>query len=89
MGFQNFIVINKIHPLKKMSFTQPFLLGPVFFLTDLPCSSGYHLGRGVMQLHDALGINCKKGATTENQGACVKYMGKWVYVGSFRACYLI
>ena len=27
-----------------------------------------------MQLHDAVGKNCKKGATTENQGADVKYM---------------
>ena len=26
-------------------------------------------------VHDAVGINCKKGATTENQGAGVKYMG--------------
>ena len=25
--------------------------------------------------HDAVGINCKKGATTEYQGADVKYMG--------------
>ena len=24
---------------------------------------------------DAAGINCKKGATTENQGSGVKYMG--------------
>ena len=28
-----------------------------------------------MPLHDAVGINCKKGTTTENQGAGVKYMG--------------
>ena len=27
-----------------------------------------------MPLHDAVGINCKKGATTENQGAGVQYM---------------
>ena len=32
-----------------------------------------------MPLHDAVGINCEKGAATENQGADVKYMG-WVYV---------
>ena len=31
--------------------------------------------RGGMPLHDAVGINCKKGATTDNQGADVKYMG--------------
>ena len=33
-----------------------------------------------MPLHDAVGINCEKGATTENQGANVKYMGYGVYV---------
>ena len=47
-----------------MSFTLPFFLGPVFFLTALPCSGDYHLERGVMPLHDAVGINSKKGATT-------------------------
>ena len=57
-----------------MSFTRPFLLGPVFFRTTLPCSGGYHKVRGGMSLHDAVGINCKKGATTENQGSAVKYM---------------
>ena len=33
-----------------------------------------------MQLHGAVGINCKKGATTENRCADVKYMGLGVYV---------
>ena len=33
-----------------------------------------------MPLHDAVGINCEKGATTENQGSCVKYMGLGVYL---------
>ena len=28
-----------------------------------------------MPLHDAVGINCEKGVTTENQGSAVKYMG--------------
>ena len=28
-----------------------------------------------MPLHDVVGINCKKGATIENQGSGVKYMG--------------
>ena len=46
-----------------MSFTRPFLLGPVFFLTALPCSNGYHQEWGGMLLHDAVGINCKNGAT--------------------------
>ena len=59
---------------------RPFLLSPVLFRTDLPCSGGYHLERGGMPLHDAVGINHKKGATTESQGAGVKYMGYGVYV---------
>ena len=42
----------------------PFLLGPVFFRTAIPCSGGYHLERGGMPLHYAVGINHKKGATT-------------------------
>ena len=45
-----------------------------FFRTALPCSGGYHLERGGIPLHDAIGINCKKGESTENQGADVKYM---------------
>ena len=57
-----------------MSFTRPFLLGPVFFRTALSCSGGYHMERGGMPLHDVVGINCKKGATTENQGSAVKYI---------------
>ena len=63
-----------------MSFTRPFLLGTVFFRTAILCSGGYHLERGGMQLHDAVGINCKKGATTESQGSGVKYMGEGVYL---------
>ena len=58
-----------------MSFTRPFLLGPVFFRTPLPCSGGYHLERGGMPLHDAVWINSIKGETTEYQGPGVKYMG--------------
>ena len=46
------------------SFTQPFLLGTVFFRTALPCSDGYHMERGGMPLHEAFWIICKKGATT-------------------------
>ena len=58
-----------------MSFAQPFLLGPVIFRTSLPCSGGYHMQRGGKPLHDVVGINCKNGAATENQGSAVKYMG--------------
>ena len=64
----------------RMSFTRPFLLGTVFFLTALPCSGGYHMERGGMPLYDVVGINCKKGATTENQGSGVKYIGSGVYL---------
>ena len=42
-------------------FTPPFLFGTVFFWTALPCSGGYHMERGCMPLHDAVGINCKRG----------------------------
>ena len=56
-------------------FHAALLLGPVFSWTTLPCSGGYHLERGGVPLHDAVGINCKKGATAEKQGAVVKYMG--------------
>ena len=63
-----------------MSFTRPFLLGPVSSRTALPCSGGYHMERGGRPLHDVVGINCKKGATTENQGPAVKYMGSGVYL---------
>ena len=58
-----------------MSLTRPFFLGPVFFRTALPCSGDYHMERGGMPLHDAVGINCKKGANTDNQDSAVKYMG--------------
>ena len=50
----------------------------VFFRTALPCTGGYHLERGGMPLHDAVGIKCKKCTTT--QGAGFKYMGSGVYV---------
>ena len=33
-----------------------------------------------MPLHDVVSINCKKGATTENQGSGFKYMGLGVYL---------
>ena len=37
-------------------------------LHDCVCSGGYHMENGGMPLHGAVGINCKKGATIENQG---------------------
>ena len=63
-----------------MSFKRPSLLGLVLFRTALQCSGGYHLKRGSMPLHDAVGINCKKSETTENQCTDVKYMGYGVYL---------
>ena len=63
-----------------MGFTRPFLLGPVFFRTALPCSGGYHLERDGMPLLGSVGINCNKGTTTENRGAGVKYMGWYMFM---------
>ena len=59
-----------------MSFTRPFLLGTVFFRTALPCSGGYHMEREEMPLHDAVGINSKKGSTTTNQDSGVSILAK-------------
>ena len=39
------------------------------------CHGGSHLERGGMPSHDAVGVNFKTCATTENQVAGVKYMG--------------
>ena len=58
-----------------MSFTQPVLLGTVFFRTALPCSGGYLMERGGMPLHYAVGINCEKGSTTKDLGSGIKFMG--------------
>ena len=57
-------LLNKFH--------ETILLGPVFSRTGLPCYDGYHQERGGRPLHDAVGINCKNCASTENQGADVK-----------------
>ena len=59
-----------------MSFTRQFLRGPVLFRTALPWSDGYHLHRGGMPLYDAVGIKCKMGATTENQGTDIMSLAK-------------
>ena len=42
---------------------------PCVLSAALPCSGGYHMERGGMPLYDAVGINCKKSATTKNQGS--------------------
>ena len=48
----------------------------VFFRTAFPCSGGYHLERGVIPLHDVVGINCEKATPTENQ--CAELSSIWV-----------
>ena len=48
---------------------------PCVLPDPLPCPDGYHMEMGVMPLHDAVGINFKKGPITENQGSGVRYMG--------------
>ena len=59
--------------------TRSFTLGPAFFRTwRLPCSGSYHLERGGMPLHDAVGINCKKDATTESQAQMSSIWAKGV-----------
>ena len=32
-------------------------------------------GEGLMPSHEAVGVNCRNGATTEYQGSGIKYMG--------------
>ena len=62
-----------------MSFTLPFLLllFHVFFSFGPPPPVLWWLSPGE---DDAVGINCKMGATTANQGAGVKYSCYGVYV---------
>ena len=40
----------------------------------------YHLDRGGMPLHETIGVNCKRVATSDNQGAGAWYMGLEVCV---------
>ena len=54
---------------------RPFLLVHELFRIAHPSSGGYHRESGVMPLHNAVGINCEKGATTENHEAGFKCMG--------------
>ena len=56
-------------------FHSAFLLGTVIFRTALPCSGGYQIERGGMPLHDAVGINCKNGETTDKCQVYHMYMG--------------
>ena len=56
-------------------FKRPFCLAPVSFWLPSRSLVAYHMERGGMLLHDAVGVNCKTGAATENQGTSAKYMG--------------
>ena len=69
------LCMGRLHYYAYAAYTPTFLLGLVFFRTALLCSGGYYLERGGMQLHGAVGINCEKSTTTENQGSGVKYKG--------------
>ena len=71
-----------------ISFTQPSLLGPVFFWTALPCSGGYHMERGGMPLHDAVGINCKKGCNYWKSRLSCQVYGLMVYLDDCVCFYL-
>ena len=61
-----------------MSFTKLFLLGSCVLSDRFPLSGGSLLDEDVvlwMSLHDAVEVNCKKDATTENKVAGVWYRG--------------
>ena len=69
-----------------LSFAQPFVCFFLCFILVSKCSCvfhgtpshalvAYHLERGMMPLHDAVGVNSENGTTTENQGAGALYMG--------------
>ena len=53
----------------------PFCLAHRSFGPPSRALVDYPLERGGMALHCAVGVNCKKNATTENQGAVAWYMG--------------
>ena len=72
----NLYIVGITYVTEKVSRGHFFLA--LFFRTAHPSSGFYHMERGGMLLHDAVGINCKKGATTENQGSGVKYLGQGV-----------
>ena len=63
-----------------MSFMSHFCLALCSFGRSSSALVGYHMKRGGMPLRDDCMENCKMGATTENQGSGVMYMGKGVYL---------
>ena len=65
----------------RVNFTRPFLLGAVFFRTDLPYSGGCRLERGGVPLSGAVGMSCGRGVAAEGQGSGVGCVGWGVYLG--------
>ena len=53
---------------QKIEFDAAVLLAPVFFWTVLSRSGDLSPERDGIPLHDAVGVNCRKGATSEKQG---------------------
>ena len=66
--------------MKQNAFHAAIFAWPCVLLDRSPLLWRLSIGEGRMPLHDAFGINCKRGATAENQDAGVKYMGEGVYV---------
>ena len=52
----------------------------VFFLTAILCSGGYHLENGRMPLHDEVGRNYKKGATTKKMYNIFMHNLLYIYI---------
>ena len=57
-----------------MSFTLAFFAWPCVLPDRPPVLWWLSPGEWWGAVHDAVGINCKKGAPTENQGVDVKYI---------------
>ena len=50
-----------------------FSLAPRSFGPPLVALVDYHLKRSAVPLHDAFGVNCKNGASTEKHRKCLIY----------------
>ena len=61
--------------MKLIEFHKAIFAWPSAFSDRPPMLWWLSPGEGWDPLHDAVGINCKKIATTENQAGYVKYMG--------------
>ena len=59
----------------------------IVFRTALPCSGGYRLERDGMPLQDAIGVNCKKGLTTEYLAQMLSIWAKGCMLMIVCVCY--